>query len=192
MRGKLKGIDIVTPGNVFAVRWRVPKGAQYSGGLSCSTVGGYHEVQWRVRSTVEGYLKYSGGCGVRWRAIISTVEGYMKYSGGLSCSTVEVASTVEGYLAVRWRAICSTVGGYHAVQWRVRSTVEGYHQYSGGCKYGGGLSCSTVEGASTVEGYLAVRWRAVIQYGGGCEVQWRAMKTRYTKHEMKPYKIYHD
>ena len=39
--------------------------------------GGGCQVQWRVPSTVEGYLavqwgaimKYSGGCGVRWRAI---------------------------------------------------------------------------------------------------------------------------
>ena len=42
-----------------------------------SQYGGGCQVQWRVPSTVEGYLavqwgaimKYSGGCGVRWRAI---------------------------------------------------------------------------------------------------------------------------
>ena len=62
-------------------------------------------------------------------------SGGCKYGGGLS--------------AVPWGG----GGGYHAVQWRVRSTVEGYHQYSGGCKYGGGLSCSTVEG------YHSVRWK---------------------------------
>ena len=65
-------------------------------------------------------------------------------------------------------------------------------QYSGGCGVRWRAIISTVEGASTVEGYHAVQWRAIIQYGGGCEVQWRATKTRYTKHEMKPYKIYHD
>ena len=143
--------------------------------------GGGCQVQWRVPSTVEGYLavqwggaimKYSGGCAVRWRVIMQ-YSGGCKYGGGLSCSTVEGASTVEGYLAVRWRAICSTVEGastvegYLAVRWRVQVRWRTILQYSGG------LSCSTVEGASTVEGYLAVRWRAIIQYGGGCEVQWR-------------------
>ena len=42
-----------------------------------SQYGGGCQVQWRVPSTVEGYLavqwgaimKYSGGCGVWWRAI---------------------------------------------------------------------------------------------------------------------------
>ena len=56
--------------------------------------------------------------------------------------------------------------------------MEGYHQYSGGCKYGGGLS------SSTVEGYHSVQWwvRSTVE----------ALNTRYTKHEMKSYKIYHD
>ena len=49
-------------------------------------------------------------------------------------------------------------------------------QYSGGLSEAlWGLSCSTVEGASTVEDYLAVQWRAIVQYGGGCEVQWSAI-----------------
>ena len=188
----------LTPGNVLAVRWRVPstvEGAQYSGGLSCSTVGGYHEVQWRVRSTVEGYLKYSGGCGVRWRAIISTVEGYLKYSGGLSCSTAEGAeysgglSSVRWRVQVQWRAIILRVGGYHAVQWRVQVRWRAILQYGGGLsavpwgaimQYSGGCGVrwraiiSTVEGASTVEGYHAVQWRAIIlRVGGYHAVQWR-------------------
>ena len=84
-----------------------------------SQYGGGYQVQWRMPSTVEGYLavqwgaimKYSGGGGVRWRAIISTVEG---------------ASTVEGYLAVQWRTIIQ-YGGGSEVQWR---TIP---EYSGGC-----------------------------------------------------------
>ena len=156
---------MITPGNGF----------QY---------GGWCQVQWRVPSTVEGYLA------VQWGAIMK-YSGGSKYGGGLSCSTV------DGHLAERWRAICSTVGGYHAVQWRVLSTVEGYRQYSGGCKYGGGLSSvqwrvqvrwraiiSTVEGASTVEGYHSVRWRVRSTV--------EALNTRYTKHEMKSYKIHYD
>ena len=39
--------------------------------------------------------------------------------------------------------------------------MEGY------LKYGGVLSCSTVEGASTVGGYLTVRWRAICSTVGG-------------------------
>ena len=58
-------------------------------------------------------MMYSGGCGVRWRAIISTVEGYHQY--GRECG-------------VRWRAIIST--------------VEGCHQYGReyDAEYDGGLS----------------------------------------------------
>ena len=52
-------------------------GCKYGGGLSSSTVEGYHSVRWRVRSTVE--------------AIISTVEGYLKYSDG----GLEVASSAN-------------------------------------------------------------------------------------------------
>ena len=49
------------------------------------------------------------------------------------------------------------------------STVKGYHQYSGELSYCmWGVSYSTVEGASTVEGYLAVQW-------GLSSVQWRAI-----------------
>ena len=43
------------------------------------------------------------------------------------------------------------------------SILEGYQQYSAG------LSCSTVEGASAVEGYLAVRRGGYVQYGGGAK-----------------------
>ena len=51
--------------------------AQISPRVMSSQYGGGCQVQWRVPSTVEGYLavqwgaimKYSGGCGVRWRAI---------------------------------------------------------------------------------------------------------------------------
>ena len=50
-------------------------------------------------------------------------------------------------------------------------------QCSGGCKYGGGLSCSTVEGYLQYGGGGAimqysrgrgVRWRAFLEYSGGC------------------------
>ena len=96
------------------------EGAEYGGGLS--------EVQWRVRSTVEGYLKYSGGC---------------KYGGGLSCSTVEDYHIACGGAIMQYSGGCKYGGGLSC------STVEDYHiacggaimQYSGGCKYGGVLSC---------------------------------------------------
>ena len=51
------------------------------------------------------------------------------------------------------------------------------------CKYGGGLSCSTVEGYHIAcGGYHAVQWRVRCKYGGG---RWRvrstvdALNTRY-------------
>ena len=50
-------------------------------------------------------MKYSGGCGVRWRA---------------SCSTVESASTVEGYLIRIWAP--STV---HGTLHRTAKTLPG-------------------------------------------------------------------
>ena len=134
--------------------------------------GGGCQVQWRVPSTVEGYLavqwggaimKYSGGCAVRWRVIMQ-YSGGCKYGGGLSYCV--------------WGAIMQYSGGCKCGGGLSCSTVEGYLQYGGGCKYGGGLSCSTVEG------YHSVRWRVRSTV--------EALNTRYTKHEMKSHKIYHD
>ena len=89
---------------------RYSGGCKYSGGPSCSTVEGYLQYgRWAI-------MQYSGGCGVRWRAIMQC-NGGCKYGGGLSCSS----------------GGCKYGGGLSC------STVEGYLQY------GGGLSCSTVE-----------------------------------------------
>ena len=84
-----------------------------------------------------------------------------------------------GLSEVQWGggAIMQYSGGFKYGGGLSCSTVEGYLQYGRGggviTQYSGGLSCSTVEGASTVEGYLAVQWMAIFQYRGGCEVKWR-------------------
>ena len=60
------------------VQWRVPSTVE---GYLAVQWGGYHEVQWRVRSTVESYHAVQWMVQVRWRAI-------MQYSGGLSFGKV--------------------------------------------------------------------------------------------------------
>ena len=129
-------------GGLSEVQWgaimQYSGGCKYGGGLSAVRSGGYHAVQWRVRSTVEGYHAVQWRVQVRWRAIMqysggckyggglscSTVEGYHIACGGLSCSTVEGASTVEGYLPVRWRAILREATDYFSFKWSGTQTLE--------------------------------------------------------------------
>ena len=91
------------------VQWRVPSTVE--GYLVVQWGGGYHEVQWRVQVRWMATMQYSGGLSeVQWGAIMKN-SGGCKYGGWLPC-------TVEGYLKYSGGAIM---------------------KYSGGCKYGGGL-----------------------------------------------------
>ena len=87
-------------------------------------------------------VQWGGGChALQWKVQVQ-LRAILQYDEGLS--------------AVWWRAIIQYSGGISEVQWG-----GGYLQY------GGGLSCSIVEGKSTVEGYLAVRSRAISSTVGG-------------------------
>ena len=118
---------------------------------------------WNFQFTV--IIPYNVGS-VLWR-LLSTLE-VVQYMGdnistvGDSFSTVEVAQYSGGIASVLW--------GIDSVLWRLFSTVE-VVQYMGDNISTVGDSFSTVEVAQYGGGIASVLW-GLIQYCGGCSVQW--------------------